>query len=132
MKSWQDGRVKLYVTYKALDVRRMYKDVFQDGNYMPLRVGGQRQEHVCAFARNIGDKWALTVAPRLMTGLVNVDTFPCGQQVWGNDILILPEGAPKNWLNVFTSEKLGVSNRPKGLSIAEIFHIFPVAILRNV
>jgi len=132
MKSWQDGRVKLYVTYKARDIRSADIDVFQGGGYVPLRVGGQRQEHVCAFARNIGDKWALTVAPRLMTGLVNVDTFPCGQQVWGNDKLLLPEDAPQHWLNVFTGEKLEVSNRRKGLSLAEIFHIFPVSLLRNI
>jgi (1->4)-alpha-D-glucan 1-alpha-D-glucosylmutase len=131
LKSWQDGRVKLYVTYKALDIRRADKDVFQDGSYLPLPVEGQRQEHVSAFARNKGDKWALTVAPRLMTGLVNVDTFPCGQ-VWGDSILLLPKDAPQYWLNVFTGENLKVSDRRKGLSLAEIFHILPVSLLKNI
>jgi (1->4)-alpha-D-glucan 1-alpha-D-glucosylmutase len=132
LKSWQDGRIKLYVTHKALDIRRADKDIFQDGSYVPLPVEGQRQGHVCAFARIKGNKWALTVVPRLMTGLVNVDTFPCGEQVWENDILLLPEEAPRDWLNVFTGEKLGVLKRRKGLSLAEIFHIFPVALLRNI
>lgn len=132
LKSWQDGRIKLYVTYKALDIRRANKDVFQEGSYVPLPVEGQRQEHVCAFARNKGNKWVLTVVPRLMTRLVRVNIFPCGQEVWENDILLLPEEAPQDWLNVFTGEKLGVLKRRKGLSLAEIFHIFPVSLLSNV
>jgi (1->4)-alpha-D-glucan 1-alpha-D-glucosylmutase len=132
LKSWRDGRVKLYVTYKALEIRRTDKDVFQNGSYVPLQVEGQSQEHICAFARYKGDRWTLTVIPRLMTGLVNVDTFPCGQQVWEKDILLLPEDAPQNWLNVFTGENLKVSDRRKELSLAEIFHIFPVALLRNM
>ncbi|MFC1939464.1 malto-oligosyltrehalose synthase [Chloroflexota bacterium] len=132
LKSWQDGRVKLYVTYKALDIWRADKDVFQDGSYAPLQVEGQREEHVCAFARNKWDKWALIVVPRLLSKLVDIGTFSVGQQVWGNDILLLPEDAPQDWLNVFTGEKLKVSDRRKGLSLSEIFHIFPVSLLRNI
>jgi len=132
LKSWQDGRVKLYVTSKALDMRRADKDLFQDGSYIPLQVEGQSREHVCAFARNKGDRWALTVVPRLITGLVNFDTFPCGQPVWGNDILLMPEDAPQDWSNAFTGENLEVSERRRGLPLAGIFHIFPVAFLRDI
>jgi (1->4)-alpha-D-glucan 1-alpha-D-glucosylmutase len=129
--SWQDGRVKLYVTHKALDTRRRDRDVFQEGNYMPLCVEGKGPEHICAFARNKGGKWAITVVPRLLVKLVDAGTFPCGQPVWGNDILILPEDTPPYWLNIFTGERLGVSGGRKALSLAEILRIFPVALLRN-
>jgi (1->4)-alpha-D-glucan 1-alpha-D-glucosylmutase len=132
LKSWQDGRVKLYITHKALELRRADQEVFQDGGYIPLQVEGQRQEHVCAFARNKGDRWVLTVVPRLITGLVNADTFTCGPPVWGDSILLLPDDAPQNWLNIFTGEKLGVSNIQEGLSLAGIFRIFPVALLRSI
>ncbi|MFC1931547.1 malto-oligosyltrehalose synthase [Chloroflexota bacterium] len=132
LKLWRDGRVKLYVTHKALTVRREYEDVFQYGSYVPLQVEGQEQEHVCAFARNKGNKWALTVVPRFMTGLVNVHTFPCGQQVWGDSILLLPEDAPQYWLNVFTGESLRLLDRRNGLYLAEIFHTSPVALLKNI
>ncbi|MFC1912506.1 malto-oligosyltrehalose synthase, partial [Chloroflexota bacterium] len=132
LKSWQDGRVKLYATYKALDIRRADKDVFQDGNYVSLPVEGRRQEHVCAFARNKGDEWILTVVPRLLSKLVDIGTFPIGQQVWENDILLLPEDAPRHWLNVFTGERLEISDGGKRLPLAEIFHIFPVSLLRNI
>ncbi|MFC1909254.1 malto-oligosyltrehalose synthase [Chloroflexota bacterium] len=132
LKYWWDGRVKLYVTYKALDIRRTDKEVFQDGTYVPLQVERRSQENVCAFARNTGGKWTLTVVPRLLTRLVDVGTFPVGQQVWGDDILELPEGTPKHWLNVLTGETLKASSGRKGLSLSEIFHVFPVALLKNI
>jgi (1->4)-alpha-D-glucan 1-alpha-D-glucosylmutase len=132
LKLWQDGRIKLYVTCKALELRRADQDIFQDGSYVPLQAEGQRQEHVCAFTRNKGDKWTLTVVPRFMTGLVNVDTFPCGHQVWEDSILVLPEDAPRYWLNAFTGESLKVSEKQKGLPLAEVFCTFPVSLLRNI
>ncbi len=129
LKSWQDGRIKLYVTHKALDARRVDRDVFQDGSYVPLQIEGQRQEHVCAFARNKGDNWALTVVPRLMTRLVNVDTFPCGQQVWADNHLLLPESAPESWLNIFTGQKHEIFKNEKGFLISDILNQFPIALL---
>jgi (1->4)-alpha-D-glucan 1-alpha-D-glucosylmutase len=132
LKFWQDGRIKLYVTYKALNIRRAYQDIFQEGNYAPLPIEGQRREHVCAFGRNMRKKWAITVVPRFVPRLVDIGYLPCGQQVWGNDILILPEDAPQNWLNVLTGEKLRAFDGRKGLSLAEVFHIFPVAFLKNI
>jgi (1->4)-alpha-D-glucan 1-alpha-D-glucosylmutase len=132
MKSWQDGRVKLYVTYKALDARRADEDIFQDGSYVPLPVEGKRQEHVGVFARNRGEKWAITAVPRFLTGLVEAGDLPCGQKVWGDDIILLPGNTPRYWLNVFTGEKLRAFDGRKGLYISEIFNIFPVALLKGV
>ncbi|MFC2072877.1 malto-oligosyltrehalose synthase, partial [Chloroflexota bacterium] len=57
LNSWEDGRVKLYVTYKALNIRKSCKDIFQDGEYIPLKVEGHKQEHVCAFVRSKDEKW---------------------------------------------------------------------------
>jgi (1->4)-alpha-D-glucan 1-alpha-D-glucosylmutase len=132
LKSWHDGRVKLYVTYKALDMRRADKNVFQQGSYVPLQAEGQRQEHICAFARGRGDKWALIVVPRLVSKLVDTGTSPVGQRVWGNDMLLLSEDMPQDWLNVLTGENLKVSDRPKRLYLSEIFRIFPVSLLRSI
>jgi (1->4)-alpha-D-glucan 1-alpha-D-glucosylmutase len=129
LKSWQDGRVKLYVTYKALDIRRADKDVFQDGSYVPLQVEGQRQEHVCAFGRHKDGVWVLAVVPRLLTKLVRVGNIPVGREVWRDDVLLLPKGTPDHWLNIFTGEVLKVSITGKRLSLSEILGIFPVALL---
>jgi len=126
LASWKDGRIKLYVTFKALNTRGDYLGLFQNGDYIPLRVAGKRREHVCVFARRYGEKWALVAVPRFFTQLSEVGVLPIGKQVWQEDHIPLPEDAPRNWLNIFTGETIcGV----KSIALAELFHKFPGAML---
>ncbi len=129
LASWQDGRVKLYVTYRALNVRQSQPDLFRDGDYQPLPVKGQRQAHICAFARRWEDAWTLTVVPRCLTGLVPPDHPPVGRQVWADDFLQLPPDAPERWRNVFTGEDLPVPGQTRVFAIGDILGTFPVALL---
>ncbi|UCB42774.1 MAG: malto-oligosyltrehalose synthase [Dehalococcoidales bacterium] len=129
LDSWQDGRVKLYVTYKGLNVRRTYSETFQEGKYIPLQITGYKQKHVCAFARCRGEEYALVIIPRLFTKLVRAGMIPVGQEVWGEDLLLLPNSVPDQWLNVFTGEKLKVSNTQWSLRISDVLARFPVALL---
>jgi len=131
LSSWEDGRIKLYTTYKALNARKGYQDVFQNGEYIPLQVVGQKQQQVSAFARRKGKKCALVVVPRLFTRLVGAGIMPAGWHVWGEDLLLLPDRAPECWLNCLTDERLRVSGRKKGLRLAEVLNKFPVALLMD-
>ncbi len=47
----RDPRTKLFLTWRALDFRRRHPDLFQDGQYVPLQVRGDRARHVCALAQ---------------------------------------------------------------------------------
>ena len=127
--SWQDGQVKLYVTYKALNARKSCPDVFQDGGYTPLEVVGQRWENVCAFGRHKGGKWVMVVVPRLLTKLVKVGEIPAGRGVWRDDMLLLPDGAPECWCNIFTEERLNASARGRKLLLSDVLSTFPLALL---
>lgn len=129
LTSWEDGRVKLYVTYKALSVRSAHQEVFLEGDYIPLEVRSVRQENVCAFARRRGNNWALIAVPRLMTKLVRAGTVPLGEWVWENDVLLLPQSAPEQWLQVFTGEFLKSTTTMNGLCLSSVFGAFPVALL---
>jgi len=132
LNSLGDGRVKLYATYKGLNVRKSYSDLFQDGGYIPLQVVGHRQEHMCAFARRRGEEYALVIIPRLLTRLVRVGVIPVGREVWGEDLLLLSEGMPEHWLNIFTGERVGVSDTKRGLRLSDVLCRFPVALLIGV
>jgi len=132
LSSWKDGWLKLYLTYKALNARESLGDLFQSGEYIPLQAVGQKQQHVCAFARRKGGKWAITVVPRLLVRLVSPGVFPCGQPVWGDDTLFLPKSAPGVWFNIFTGEKLLMSSDRRELTLSDIMNIFPVAVLINL
>jgi len=67
-----------------------------------------------------------------LTKLVRVGAIPAGQEVWGEDLLLLPDGVPEHWLNVFTGERLRVSDTKKGLRLSDILCRFPVALLMGV
>src|SRR5438132_7021093 len=52
LREWQDGRVKLFTTWKLLELRARHVDLFRDGGYEPLEAG----PNVCAFVRRQGDE----------------------------------------------------------------------------
>jgi (1->4)-alpha-D-glucan 1-alpha-D-glucosylmutase len=131
LTNWPDGRIKLFVTWKALNFRRSHQELFAKGEYVPLYSEGQRSENVCAFARRRGSEWALAAVPRLLAKLIEPDTLPIGGDTWGQSILTLPNEAPQRWLHVLTGENLS-SIAVKGerrLELKAVFHSFPLALL---
>jgi (1->4)-alpha-D-glucan 1-alpha-D-glucosylmutase len=118
LRRWRDARVKLYVTWKALDLRARRAELLRDGSYTAIDAG----PNVVAFAR--GEELIVAV-PRLVTQLVPAGTCPIGD-VWGDRRIALPSGG--TWRNVFTEESL----EGDSLRLADVFATFPVAILERV
>jgi (1->4)-alpha-D-glucan 1-alpha-D-glucosylmutase len=131
---WEDGRIKLYLTYKCLNFRRAHPDLFQDGRYVPLAAHGGGKEHVVAFARRRADAWALLAAPRLVTRLCAPGEPPLGSRVWGDTTIGLSQEAPLSWHNVLTGEVLEASSsrEAKLLRLRDVLRSFPVALLSAV
>lgn len=127
---WEDGRIKLYVTYKALSFRRKHRDLFLEGEYLPLSCSGARENNVVAFIRKKEDRWALVAVPRL-TAKLAAPGAPLGERVWGESFLNLPPEAPVSWTNVFTGRPLEALGDRERLSLPlnRIFARFPVALL---
>jgi (1->4)-alpha-D-glucan 1-alpha-D-glucosylmutase len=128
---WRDGRVKLFLTEKALNFRREHAQMFLDGAYLPLDIDGPMQEHVCAFARRHEGRWLIAAVPRLLAGLVPAGEPRAAADIWGSAALPLPEEAPRVWHNVLTGTK--VTTPPGGsaaaLLLRSLFEDFPVALL---
>lgn len=131
---WRDGRIKLFLTYKALNFRRQYPELFRTGDYLPLAASGPQKDRVVAFARRLEDVWALVAVPRLLAGLVRGERPPLGPRVWGESFLILHQDAPLSWHNVLTEENLKVSRKAalNTLPLGQVFASFPVALLTGV
>jgi (1->4)-alpha-D-glucan 1-alpha-D-glucosylmutase len=127
---WQDGKVKLYVIYKALHLRRKQRELFHTGSYTALRASGRRSQNVCAFERRNDSARAITVVPRLTTRFINPQSFPSAE-IWQENSLILPTDAPTRWSNVFTGQELEttVFQQSQVLPLARVFDNFPVALL---
>jgi (1->4)-alpha-D-glucan 1-alpha-D-glucosylmutase len=121
----KDGRIKLFLTSNALAARTEHVDIFQEGDYCPVRVAGKYADHVVAFMRRAGTRYALTVVPRFMTQLVESGTFPLAK-AWQDTVLEIPGGASAQWTDVFTQQSLtGAATIPVGNVLAQ----FPVALL---
>jgi (1->4)-alpha-D-glucan 1-alpha-D-glucosylmutase len=128
---WQDGRIKLFVTSRALNFRRGHDALFVEGAYEPLPATGAKKENVFAFIRHRGDAWAVAAVPRLVTKLAPARRPPTGESVWAAGTLLLPRTAPTNWVNVLTGERLQAcaSKQRRCLLLADVFSKFPVALL---
>jgi len=59
-----DGRLKLAWTAHLLKIRTELAEVFAQGDYQPLEVGGQHRDHIVAFARRRGRDAAIVVVAR--------------------------------------------------------------------
>ena len=55
LQNWEDGAPKLYLIWRALQLRREYPRLFAEGDYTPLAAAGERAENVVAYARRQGD-----------------------------------------------------------------------------
>ncbi|HSB13840.1 MAG TPA: malto-oligosyltrehalose synthase [Bryobacteraceae bacterium] len=134
VSGWKDGRIKLYLTDKALDFRRAHTDVFLAGDYLPVEATGAKKDNLVAFCRRHETTWALTVAPRWTTQLTATYRVPLGERAWSDTALRLPEGAPHSWRDVLSGEIVDVQLREgvrSVLRVRDLLRRFPVAVLTN-
>ena len=87
-RSWRDGRIKLWCTWRTLTARRSQAPSFVAGRYVPVAVTGAEAHRLVAFARVDPDRVALAVGARRGIGLDGADGFPVGA-VWGDTRLDL-------------------------------------------
>ena len=126
----EDGRVKLYVTWKGLTCRRERTGLFSAGEYVPVETQGDRGGHVFAFARRQGSRLAVVAVPRLLTRLAADGATPVGESVWRDTELRIPGVTPGHRLrNVLTGETVSAGPSRGALRASDAFGTFPVALL---
>ncbi|MBV9622420.1 MAG: malto-oligosyltrehalose synthase [Acidobacteria bacterium] len=130
----EDGRIKLYVIWKALGLRKAQFELFQDGEYLPLRVAGEQAKHLVAFARRDNRSTLVVAVPRLCARLLKGETrMPYGRQVWGQTRVELAGWPATGFHNVLTGESLPAEEHDgvPGLAVSQLFQQLPVALLIN-
>ncbi len=129
LASLEDGRAKMFVLWRLLQLRGEREALFRLGGYTPLRVIGERARHVVAFARRHGGECVITVVPRLVTSLgIRPRALPCGAAVWADtrvEIGFLKEGATLR--NAFTERHHRVERG--GIDASVLLHDFPIAVI---
>src|SRR4029077_8702745 len=69
LHNWTDGRLKLFLSNKALEFRRSHAEIFLRGDYVPLHASNGMREHVCAFTRSYKKEKLLVAVPRFTTAI---------------------------------------------------------------
>ncbi|MBS3045973.1 malto-oligosyltrehalose synthase [Enterobacter mori] len=96
---WRDGRVKQYVTATLLRLRPHYPSLFRYGDWLPLKVTGEREEHLIVYARVKDDEALIVAVPRL------VFTVTGNEKLWVNTSVAIPEElVGKRYRDVFSGE----------------------------
>jgi (1->4)-alpha-D-glucan 1-alpha-D-glucosylmutase len=119
---WFDGRVKLFVTWKLLQLRGQRRETFLDGPYTPLAVSGPASDRVVAFAR--GD--IVVVTPRLVRDLIRRDEAG-PRVVFADDTVTLPARSATRYRDIFTGASVDVEGGL--LSVNAALGAFPVSVL---
>jgi len=125
-----DGRAKLWVTWRALQLRRAHPSLFDRGEYLPLTVLGDKAANAVAFARRHRGEIVVVVTGRLFASLGAArGDAPVGS-VWGDAALDLGDVATDAPLRDVLSGRDHAGNGAS-IPLAELFADLPLAILHG-
>ena len=126
---WQDGRVKMYLIWRAVHFRGEHQDLFRKGELIPIQAAGKHAHNVIAFLRRKGEESALIVVPRFLSQ-VCATICPISDMDWGDTLLLLPQGAPVEWSSVLTGTRVASQKKESGpsLMVSGLLREFPVGL----
>jgi (1->4)-alpha-D-glucan 1-alpha-D-glucosylmutase len=131
MSNMEDGRIKMYLTWRVLKLRGEHERLFEEGDYIKLNVEGPRAAHVCAFARTLSGSSAVVLAPRLFHPLTAIQDPPIGEAVWAKTAVEAPSETVKEYRNILTGGTVGilVKEEKPWIMLEDALRDFPVAVL---
>lgn len=104
-EAWRDGRVKQYVTATLLRLREQHPALFRYGDWLPLKVEGERAENLIAFARVNDDEALIVAVPRLVFDIAAQKLPVAYEKLWADTALSLPESlAGRRYRDAFSGE----------------------------
>ena len=133
-----DGRIKMYLTWRTLNLRKENPKLFTDGDYVPLEIQGPKAKHLVAFMRSMEDQKLIVVVPRLCANLLDAQRrLPAGSYLWGDTRVevgreeVANGSQNRTYRNIFTAKTLDPesSGQEGSLPASALFEDFPVAAL---
>ncbi|MBG2632568.1 malto-oligosyltrehalose synthase [Klebsiella michiganensis] len=104
--AWRDGQLKQYVTASFLRLRQRYSALFHYGDWVPLKVTGDREENLIAYARINDEEALIVVVPRLAFDVAAHGLTDSPVRLWGNTAVAIPEAlAGRRYRDALTGEK---------------------------
>ncbi len=123
-----DGRIKMLITWRALQWRRDFGAGLLNASYEPVRVLVVKAEHLFAFARRAAGKTAVVMVARGVAALTEAGDWPVGRRVWGDTTVQLP-GIGGDLIDVVGGSRVAVSGG--AIAVGEALATLPAALLIN-
>jgi (1->4)-alpha-D-glucan 1-alpha-D-glucosylmutase len=130
-RNWADGRIKLYLIWKALQLRQKFAGLFTGGDFVPAEVSGVRAAHVTAFFRVGKEGAALVIAPKWLAASGMEKDAHAREDFWAGTRIALPSNLPPSWRSAFTGAMVkseSLESR-QGIAMSAAVGDFPVALL---
>ncbi|MCX2575168.1 malto-oligosyltrehalose synthase [Pedobacter sandarakinus] len=122
------GEVKLWLVQRLINIRKFHRQIFEKGDYIPLSVSGKFKRNVMAYARKIQEEWIVCVVPLGLATLLaeadNLHTFD-----WENTQIIIPEGAPANWVDLVSDKSVSKDILLDGISVDQLLKESPIGLI---
>jgi (1->4)-alpha-D-glucan 1-alpha-D-glucosylmutase len=125
----QAAALKQRIVGIGLQLRQRHADLFARGDYLPLKVTGNRRDHVLAFARVQKSDFAIIAAPRLMFGWLDPGVLFAGPEFWEDTAIAVPSplhGLKADLLTAKTIEPGG------SISVAALLGSQPVGLITPI
>jgi len=126
---WPDGRIKLYLIWRALSCRRQQPALFIGGEFLPLEVVGDRSQNIISFLRRRGKDQVLTVIPRWVVNIPEGNDKIPALGFWRGTNVKLPLTSPLSWHDAFTGRTTTLDPCSRSIAVADLLKDFPVALL---
>jgi malto-oligosyltrehalose synthase len=125
---WKEasGTIKLWLIQKMLILRKADRNLFAEGDYIPLTVEGKYKEHVFAFARKFGNSIYLFALPLHTAALCN-EQKNFFKIDWQDTCIVISKEF--NGFNDILSRRS--IPKKEELQIKKLFQKFTVAILKG-
>ena len=130
-RNWADGRIKLYLIWKTLQLRHQLGELFTNGEFVPAEVSGERADNITAFFRIGKDDAALIVAPKWLAASGAGRGENQHRAFWDKTVIRLTTRATRSWQNAFTGEAIHAepADSRATINVAAALGNFPVALL---
>ncbi|MBA3697036.1 MAG: malto-oligosyltrehalose synthase, partial [Methylotenera sp.] len=125
---WKTGAIKQHIIATTLLFRKKHFSLFNEGNYIPLKITGPRAIHLVAFMRSYQNQTGIVVVPRLTHAFTEGGkglAFTPGH--WENTFVQLPTLTNGEIHDVLTGQRYHVYSGK--IDVARIFSQLPIVLL---
>ncbi len=127
-KEKYSGKIKLWLTKELFQLRKLYPELFSQGEYISLQTEGAYKDNIIAFARKFRKNIYIVAVPLHTASICNNQSSDPAAIDWKDTRIILPTEVDAEWDDIFTQTE----EKYKGeIRIQEAFTKMPFLIWKG-